>query len=90
MLFDPNPLTNSLTSALIGLQGDDLIHSSRKEEQKSQTKLVCFAEGRKKPNKTALAMGKLKTELSTTKGRDLRIKNSSSGKARERSHSGPT
>ena len=35
-------------------------------------------------------MGKLKTELSTTKGRDLRIKNSSSGKARERSHSGPT
>ena len=26
LLFDPSPLTNSFTSALIGLQGDDLIH----------------------------------------------------------------
>ena len=71
LLFDPNPLTNSFTSALNGLQGDDLKHSSGWKEHK--TKLVCFAEGgRKHSNKTA--MRKLKTELSTTEGRDLRIK----------------
>ena len=70
-MLDPNPLTNSFTSALNGLQGDDLIHSSRLKEQKPNF-LSQGGRGRKHSNKTILR--KLKTELSTTEGRDLRIK----------------